>query len=110
MSYFTRVYCDNCGLLNMHCSCIKDMQKVDMSDYVPTPIQTIKIGWDDPNEKEYTCANCGGLVGVNGRVYGLVANWCVCGKPSKIRTSNVPNINDMNEIKDLLKQILAKLK
>jgi hypothetical protein len=81
------------------------MKKLDMTGYIPTELPNVpKIGWDDPNEKEYTCANCGGLVGVPGRIYGLVANWCMCGKALR------PGIYKNNEVEDLkhkLEQIIG---
>jgi hypothetical protein len=94
----------------MHCSCeSEDMKKLDMTNYVETPLPNVpRIGWDDPNEQEYMCANCGGLVGVTGRIYGLVANWCRCGNPSKAKT--MAGSNDLADIKKLLKEILEKLK
>jgi hypothetical protein len=85
MSYWTRVLCNDCKVVLMHCVCKREdsVKKLDMTDYVPTQIDSPKLGWDDPNEKEYTCANCNGLVGVVGRIYGLVATWCMCGKPTR---------------------------
>lgn len=68
------------------------MEKVDMTNYVETPLPNVpKIGWDDPNAKEYTCANCNGFVGVPGRIYGLVTTWCLCGNPQKKN----PDVNDV---------------
>lgn len=61
-----------------------------MSNYTPTPgINVPRFGWDDPNAQEFTCINCGGFVGVPGRIYGLVATWCVCGNPQKTKKPSV---------------------
>jgi hypothetical protein len=100
MSYWTRVYC-KCGFLMMHCNCkVNEMQKLDMTDYVPTPLPNVpKLGWDDRNAKEYTCANCNGLVGVPGRIYGLVATWCMCGNPSRFKNDGVSIQKLFDEIK-----------